>query len=248
MLEISPEQTRSLILDVQGLRTTDPSKSVMDVVNRIHNLQIDTISVVSRSHNLTAYNRYSDYVEGEVWKLQREGKLFEYWSHANCLMSMESFPYYVWKMERMRERKTGWYTAWALKNQDIVEEVYQKVKKNGVTRSKDLGETQRKSDGWWDWKKEKRALESLTTLGRLMVSYREGFQKYYDLTERVIPPRIATEPLLEADIPRYIVDTALRSLGIADYRDIKFYTGSMASIHIWRSQMNRIEEYLDSLI
>ncbi len=248
MLEISPEKVRSLILEVQGLRTKEPCKSVMEVANRIHNIQIDTISVVSRSHNLIAANRYSDYAEGEVWKLQKEGKLFEYWSHAMCLMSMKSFPYYAWKMERMRERKSGWYTAWALKNKEIVEEVYQNVKKNGLTRSKDLGEPGRKSDGWWDWKKEKRALEALTTLGRLMVSYREGFQKNYDLTERVVPPGIDIEPLSNDDIPQYIIDTTFRSLGVADYRDVKSYTGPMAAKHIWKGQRPNIENHLESLI
>jgi len=248
MLEISPEKVRSLILEVQGLRTKEPCKSVMDVANRIHNIQIDTISVVSRSHNLITANRYSDYVEGEVWKLQKEGKLFEYWSHAMCMMPMRSFPYYVWKMERMRERKSGWYTAWALENKEIVEDVYQKVKKSGVTRSKDLGETGRKSDGWWDWKKEKRALEALTTLGRLMVSYREGFQKNYDLTERVVPPGTDIEPLSNDEVSQYIVDTTFRSLGIADYRDVKSYTGPMAAKHFWKGQRPNIEEHLENLI
>ncbi|MCK5238102.1 MAG: YcaQ family DNA glycosylase [Candidatus Thorarchaeota archaeon] len=248
MLETSPEAVRSVVLDVQGLRTSAPSKSIMDVAHRIHNIQIDTISVVSRSHNLITYNRFPEYKEGEIWKLEREGKLFEYWSHAMCMIPMDSFPYYAWKMGRMRERKSGWYTAWALENKEIVEDVYNKVKKDGVTRSKDLGEKNRQSDGWWDWKKEKRALESLMTLGLLMVSYREGFQKHYDIPERVVPAGIDTEPLSDKDVPRYVVDTTFRSLGIADYRDVKFYTGSMVAKHFWKNQRNTMEEYLASLV
>lgn len=248
MLEILPEQVRSLVLDVQGLRTESPSKSVIGVANRIHNIQIDTISVVSRSHNLILYNRFPNYREGDVWKLERNGKLFEYWSHAMCLMPLSSFPYYAWKMERIREQQTGWYTAWALKNTQIVEDVYNKVKEDGVTRSKDLGEKRSQSDGWWDWKKEKRALESLMAFGRLMVSYREGFQKHYDLPERVVPAGIETEPLSAKDVPRYVVDTTFRSLGIADYRDVKFYTGSMVAKFFWKSQKNAMEEYLTSLV
>lgn len=248
MLQASPEHVRSLILDIQGLRTDAPSKSVLDVAKRIHNIQIDTISVVSRSHNLITYNRFPDYREGDVWKLEKEGKLFEYWSHSMCLMPMESFPYYAWKMEMMSKRKSGWYVKWGLDNKEVVEEVYRKIKKDGATKSKDLGERTSQSDGWWDWKKEKRALEYLMTIGRLMVSHREGFQKYYDIPERVVPAGIDTEPMALDDIPLFLVETILKSLGIADYRDIKLYTGGMAANLIWKNQRSAIEIYLDTLL
>ncbi|MHA1908819.1 MAG: winged helix-turn-helix domain-containing protein [Candidatus Thorarchaeota archaeon] len=248
MIELSKEDAQNLVLEVQGLRTAKPCKSAMDVAHRIHNIQIDTISVVSRSHNLITYNRFPNYKEGDVWKLERKGKLFEYWSHAMCMMPVSTFPYYAWKMARMRERKKGWYVEWALENKDLVDAVYKKVKKDGVTRSKDLGEKNRKSNGWWDWKKEKRALESLMTHGRLMVAYREGFQKAYDIPERVIPAGIDTEPMSEDEVARFVVDTTFRSLGIADYRDVKWYTGGMVSKHFWNGQRNAIEEYLSSLV
>ena len=118
MIETSLDQVKRLILDVQGLRTPNSSRSIVSVANRIHNIQIDTISVVSRSHNLITFNRFPNYKEGDIWKQQNKGKLFEYWSHAMCLMPMDSFPYYAWKMARMRERKTGWYVEWAIKNKD----------------------------------------------------------------------------------------------------------------------------------
>lgn len=248
MLELTQEQVRNLVLDVQGLRTGKPLTSTLAVAKRIHNIQIDTISVVSRSHNLILFNRFPKYTEGEVWKHQRKRKLFEYWSHAMCLMPMTSFPYYAWKMARMRERKNGWYVEWGLKNRNIVDAVYEKVKNDGVTRSKDLGESTRPSNGWWDWKKEKRALEFLMTQGRLMVAYREGFQKHYDITERVVPVGIDTSPMSDEDVSRYVVDTAFQSLGVADYRDIKWYTGSMVASNLWNNQRGAIENYLSSLV
>ncbi len=248
MLEVSPEAVRSLILDVQGLRTDNTSQSLLDVASRIHNIQIDTISVVSRSHNLISFNRYPDYQEGQVWGLEKEGKLFEYWSHSMCLLPMESFPYYSWKMDMMSKRKSGWYVKWGLDNQDLVDSVFQKVKKDGATKSKDLGESNPQSGGWWDWKKEKRALEYLMTVGRLMVAYREGFQKHYDIPERVVPSNIDIHPMAEDEILRYLVDTIYRSLGVADYRDVKLYTGGMAADHFWRNQRNVIEQYLEGLV
>ncbi len=248
MLDTSRAQAQHLILEVQCLRSNSPISTILDVARSIHNIQIDTISVVSRSHNLICFNRFPKYQEGDVWKQEKEGKLFEYWSHSMCLMPMDAFPYYAWKMEMMRKRKSGWYVKWGIENKEIVNAVFQKVKEDGATKSKDLGESNTQSGGWWDWKKEKRALEYLMTIGRLMVSYREGFQKYYDIPERVVPSGIDVTPMSEADIPRYLIDTTLKSLGIADYRDIKLYTGGMAAMHFWKNQRGAIEEYLDSLV
>jgi uncharacterized protein YcaQ len=81
-----------------------------------------------------------------------------------------------------------------------------------------------------------------------MVSSREGFQKKYDLPERVIPPGIDTEPMSVDEIPRYIVDLTFRSLGVGDYRDVKLYTGRMVAKHLWSSKRATIEEFLDSLV
>ncbi len=247
MIEASKEQAQKLVLDVQGLRTDHSPKDIVSVAKRIHNIQIDTISVVSRSHNLIVFNRFPNYSEGQVWELEKDGKFFEYWSHAMCLMPMESFQFYAWIMTQMSVRRTGWYVKWGLENKDIVEQVYGHVKKNGATASAQLGEKQNNREGWWDWKSEKRALEYLMTIGRLMVSYRKGFQKYYDLTERVLPASVNSEPLSTDEISEYVIDTTLRSLGIADYRDFKTYLGRMPYRNIWKSKKSRIIDDLEEL-
>jgi len=97
MIEISLKDARNFILDAQGLRTSKPCKSVLDVARRIHNIQIDTISVVSRSHNLITFNRYSKYEDGSIWDYEKKGELFEYWSHAMCMMPIETYPFYAWR-------------------------------------------------------------------------------------------------------------------------------------------------------
>ncbi len=86
MIEVSLDAARSFILDVQGLRTSKLPESVKSEAERIHNIQIDTISVVSRSHNLTTFNRYPQYKEGEIWEVEKQSDLFEFWFHAMCMM------------------------------------------------------------------------------------------------------------------------------------------------------------------
>lgn len=248
MIEVSSEQARRFLLDIQGLRTEKPAKSILGVAKRIHNIQIDTISVVSRSHNLITFNRCKDYKEDDIWKYQKQGKLFEYWSHALCLLPIESYPYYAWTMKH--HPKFLWRTLvkWANENKPLLEKVYSLVKKDGPLQSSNIGERTGKSDGWWDHTPTKWALECLFFAGRLMVSYRKGFQKYYDITERVLPPSVDSEPISDDAIPRFVVDKTISSIGLASYKDIKFYMGKLASRIFWNSRQKSIESYLEELV
>ncbi len=218
MIEVSLDDAKRLVLDVQGLRTNNSCKSAVEVAHRIHSIQIDTISVVSRSHNLITFNRFSEYKDGSIWDYEKKGELFEYWSHAMCMMPIEAYPFYAWRRKfypSPRDKK------WAIGHKDTIDQVYRHVKKDGATNSASIGEKNPESTGWWDWKVEKRSLEYLYTVGKLMVAYRKGFQKYYDLTERVLPGHISTEPLTDEEAADFIVDTTLGSLGIGCYDDIR---------------------------
>ncbi|MHA1636430.1 MAG: winged helix-turn-helix domain-containing protein, partial [Candidatus Thorarchaeota archaeon] len=248
MLEIIPEIARQVILDVQGLRTSKPSKSVMSVARRIHNIQIDTISVVSRSHNLITFNRFDKYKEGDIWKHLKKGDLFEYWSHAICLLPVQSFPYYAWMMKHTSKFIWRNLIKWAEDNKNLIEDVYKLVKKDGPLPSSSVGSRTEKSDGWWDLKAEKWGLECLFYSGRIMVSYRKGFQKYYDLKERVLPSGIDTEPMAEDEVPEFLTNTIASSLGIVGHKDLKTYMGKLPSKKIWSSRQNNIEAFLDGLV
>ncbi|NIU81765.1 hypothetical protein GWN63_05960, partial [Candidatus Bathyarchaeota archaeon] len=178
-------------MDVQGLRSSKPSKSVMSVAKRIHSIQIDTMSVVSRSHNLITYNRFPKYKEGDVWKYLRSGKLFEYWSHALCLIPIETYPFYARKMEHARNTTKGYYQRFGVKMKDTVKKVYEYIKKNGVTSSSDF---KGKSLGWGG-SLESRSMQYLHYTGQIMIAFRKNFKKFYDLTERVLPPSVDSNPM-----------------------------------------------------
>jgi len=245
MIDVSLDDAKRFVLDVQGLRTDNPCKSVVEVAHRIHSIQIDTISVVSRSHNLITFNRFSDYKDGSIWDYEKSGKLFEYWSHALCMMPIETYPFYAWRSQfypSSRDKK------WAIGHKDTIDQVYLHVKKNGTTKSSSLGDSNPEATGWWDWKVEKRALDYLYTMGKLMVAYREGFQKYYDLTERVLPGHIDSEPLTDGEAAEFIVDSSLGSLGIACYDDIRTYHNKLPSQQIWKGKKDQIESYLDQRV
>jgi len=166
-----------------------------------------------------------------------------------CLMPYEEYPFYAWKMEYYNQNVHTWYKKWEEKNPTTLERVYKYVKKNGPTASADFKrETEKKSEGWWDWKKEKMALECLFMKGKLLVSHRNNFQKTYDLVENVVPNHIDTEPMSEELLPNYITKTIFGSIGIGNGQELKTYLGKAATKHLWKGNKKTIENHLKDCV
>ncbi|HUU77928.1 MAG TPA: crosslink repair DNA glycosylase YcaQ family protein [candidate division Zixibacteria bacterium] len=249
MLEITKNEARKFILNRLGLRTNSSFSSVLDVVKQIHNIQIDTISVVARAQDLTIFNRMLGYQEKNVWKHLKERELLEFWSHAICLMQIEEYPFYLWRIDYHTKHKSSWWKHWENKCKHIIDRIYNYVKTNGPTKSADFKQKEiRKSTGWWDWKEEKIALEMLFHTGRLLIAYRENFQRYYDLPENVIPSNVSTEKLSLEEVPQHLINIVFSSLGIASVEEIKHYTGQSFSRELWKNNVGKIEAFLDNYV
>ncbi|MHA1156051.1 MAG: winged helix-turn-helix domain-containing protein [Candidatus Heimdallarchaeota archaeon] len=249
MIEITRETAQKFIIEEQGLGVSNSFENVLDVAKKIHNIQIDTISVVARSHDLILFNRLENYQEKEVWKWLQEKKLFEFWSHAMCLMPFEEYPFYAWKMKYNQTSLPRYWNKWIEINQSVMDRVYLHVKKNGLTSSTDFKkENPKKSEGWWDWKVEKMALECLFLQGKLLVAYRKNFQKTFDLTENVVPAHIDTEPMGDDLLPEYLTKTILSSIGIANEEELKTYLGEAPAKYLWKRNKNAITDYLQDCV
>ncbi|NHJ49831.1 MAG: winged helix-turn-helix domain-containing protein [Asgard group archaeon] len=250
MIDVSIETAQRFILEKQGLLTEKQCKSVMDIVNRIHNVQIDTISVVARSHDLTLFNRFEDYNEKEIWNYLKKKDLFEYYSHALCLIPIKEYPFYRWRMDVYESSdKNPYWDKWITVNKKVLDHVLKRIKKEGALSSKDFKvPEERKSKGWFDWKEEKKALEFLFYCGKLLISHRIGFQKYYDLPERVIPANVSCEPLEIEEIPDYIVNVIFSSIGLGDYEEFRNYITSRAVRKIWNNKPKLMTSFLEEKV
>ena len=82
------------------------------MVRRIGAVQLDTISVLARSHELVAYARLGpigrDRVERAYWDPRRP-TAFEYWSHAACILPIEEWPYYTFRRRSFLSRGVRWH-------------------------------------------------------------------------------------------------------------------------------------------
>ena len=81
------------------------------MVRRLGAVQLDTISVLARSHELVAYARHGAVgraaVERAYWG--KGSATFEYWSHAACVIPLEDWPLYEFKRRARRAKGKRWH-------------------------------------------------------------------------------------------------------------------------------------------
>lgn len=195
METVSVAQLRRYVVAHQCYATRFRRARAADVaatVSRLGAVQLDSISTVGRAHRLTLSSRIGDYPETAVSRLLEQGRIFEYWAHEACLVPIEDYPLFKRRMEELRDQH--WWGRKHDHDPELKEAVLAALREHGAlpTRFFEGGG----GGGMWNWKPEKRILEDLFAAGEVVVSGRDGFQRLYDLPERVIP-RVQ----LEAPIP-----------------------------------------------
>ncbi len=202
-------------LEGEGKRRTQ------SLIEHLGYVQIDTISVIERAHHHTMWARDNRYLHGDLDELQKTDRaVFEYWGHAASILPMRDYRFYIPLMKRkFRKSAREWL---GLDTHDkIMDEVRTRIRSEGALASRDFeDERNTREGGWGDWKPAKRALELLFWGGELMISSREGFQRVYDLTERVLPSSVDTTVPSDNELGIFLVRTALRAHGICTEKDV----------------------------
>jgi hypothetical protein len=194
---------------------------VAGTLRRVSAVQLDTISVLARSHELVAYARLGpvgrDAVERAYWPA-RKPTTFEYWAHAACILPIADWPYYAWRRRAIGARGQRWHKV----SEDTCEEVLARLRGEGPLTATQLGGA--KAGGpWWDWSEVKIAAEWLLDTGRAVCVRRTGWRRIYDLPERVIPGELLEHQPTDAKCLSYLVGTVARALGVATHADFIEY-------------------------
>jgi uncharacterized protein YcaQ len=192
---LSATDAARLLLGAQGL-LDDPSRrattaSLQALIERLGFVQVDTINVVARAHDLTLFSRLDGYQPEQLRKLLEDRlSLFESFTHDASAIPTTWFHH--WKPRFARDRERIHAHAWwqyhfrGTDGAQVVRDVRTRIEQEGPLKSSDF-EHPEKRGPWWGWKPQKAALDFLWRSGELMIPRREGFQKVYDLTERVLP-------------------------------------------------------------
>jgi len=214
---------RKLALASQGLLKSNPFGGGADAVERaikhIGYVQIDTISVVERAHHHVLWSRVSNYQEDQLADLVACKKIFEYWFHAAAYLPIDDFRFALPRMHAIKAGEKHWFENIDKK---LLRSVYKRIDSEGPLRARDFEDVSNTSTGWWDWKPAKIALEKLFMQGDLMVVGREGFQKRYDLTEKVLSEKIDTRYPDIQEQAAYLLRTNLRAHGFVSRKTVSY--------------------------
>lgn len=228
-MKVSKNAARAFALKKQGFnypRTIVDKQRLLNVLRELGCVQIDSINVVERSHYLAFWSRLGNYKKQLLDNLlSRDRKVFEYWAHAASIIPIEYYRYFIPAMKERQKVMRSKAQNWLKKDAGLIDTVLQRIKRDGPLSSKDFkGEHKGKSkSGWWSWKPAKYALELLYNAGILMVSRRENFQRYYDLTENVLPSNIDTDEPTQEEQQRFFLTKTLDAWGLAKPKDISQY-------------------------
>ncbi|MGW3479423.1 winged helix-turn-helix domain-containing protein [Streptomyces althioticus] len=222
--ELSADEARRIALRAQGLLgAPDRRAGVRGVLRHLGAVQLDTISVLARSHELIPYARLGAVgrraVEEAYWKQgDQPAHTFEYWSHAACILPVEEWPHFAFRRRAYRARP-----HWSHELPDgVYDQVVKQLRTEGPLTATELGGAKRTSE-WWDWSGTKVAVERALMYGEVVCVERRGWKRVYDLAERAVPAALLAEEPSDEECLRRLVGLAGRALGVGTRADIADY-------------------------
>ncbi|WP_426479224.1 winged helix-turn-helix domain-containing protein [Chryseobacterium sp. CBSDS_008] len=218
--KLAPEHLKLATLESQGLTQNTPfgtgKTAVLNALEHLGYIQIDTLSIVERAHHHTLWTRIPDFEAAYLEELVEERKVFEYWFHAASYLPMQDFRYVLPQMLTIKRGESRYYNA----DPKVMKYVTETIRNEGPKKARDFENESHNPGSWWNWKPAKLALERLFMQGDLMISGRSGMQKTYDLAERVLPSFITTTEPTPLELAEYLVKTNLRAYGFTTLKQI----------------------------
>ncbi|MGC0340291.1 winged helix-turn-helix domain-containing protein [Streptomyces sp. SLBN-8D4] len=227
--DLSADEARRIVLRAQGfLGTPDRRAGVRGILRHLGAVQLDTISVLARSHELIPYARLGAVgrksVEAAYWTTTPLGAspdrphAFEYWSHAACILPIEEWPHFAFRRRAYRSRP-----HWNHQLPDgTYDQVIKQLRTEGPLTATELGGAKKTSE-WWDWSGTKVAVERALMYGEVVCVERRGWKRVYDLAERAVPADLLHDELDDTECVRRLVGLAGQALGVGTRADIADY-------------------------
>jgi uncharacterized protein len=222
-ITLSLPEARRLAVASQGFgpRPATPSVGhVRKLAARLHAFQIDSVNVLARAHYVPAFARLGPYPMDALDSLAyRKRELFEYWGHAACLLPISLYPLVRYRMHTEQTREymrsdRGAYTA----------KVYAEVAEHGPIAAAELSNPGKRSGNWWGWGDGKAALEHLYNSGLVAIAGRRGFERLYDIADRVIPrAALDAPPPSREEAMKQLICLGAKALGVGTFGDITSY-------------------------
>lgn len=189
------------------------------VLNRLGQLQIDSVNVYERAHYLPAFSRLGGYDTGALDGLAGRHAI-EYWPHQAGIIPAEDWPLWAWRREQYAtNRALHWFDA----HDDLVSWILAELADRGPVSSGQLDHDRNRSTGsWWGWSDVKRTLEYLWRTGDVVCLRRRNFERLYELPS-ALPAVAQVEPLPHDEALLVLAERAARALGVFTEADLADY-------------------------
>ena len=227
---LTSDQARRVALAAQGLAAPAPPGGagparLRATLERLGAIQIDSINVVARSHELVLAARAGPHDRtafDRVVYRRRAG--FEYWGHAASFLPMDRFRLCLPRMRRLTEATRGWWADVRQRNRHLYGPVLDRIRAEGPLAASAFRDPDGPRRGsWWDWAPAKHVLEDLFDQGALLVHDRVNFERRYDLAERVLPAGVDTSEPTAGEAACQLTLLAARHLGVGTAADLADY-------------------------
>ncbi|MFC3182032.1 winged helix-turn-helix domain-containing protein [Cypionkella sinensis] len=201
-------------------------QALADLIHRIGFVQVDSINTVARAHHMILFSRRQSYKPAALKALlERDRALFEHWTHDASILPVHLHAHWQHRFARSAERMSKNRHRWFPNGDESqLDTILRHIADHGPVTTSDVGQDETRSKGgWWEWHPSKTALEWLWRTGELSISGRDGFQKIYDLTERVIPHQHRSTVYDLAQMTDWACASALDNLGFANATELRAY-------------------------
>src|SRR5204863_2856820 len=151
--------------------------------------------------------------------------------HAACLLPVSLYPLFRYRMDKHRE----WTESFMRSPRGAyMSAAYAEIAARGPIAASELSKGGKRKGNWWGWSVGKRTLEHLYDSGLVAIARRRGFERLYDIAERVIPKAALDAPAPpREEAMKQLICLGAKACGIGTFRDITGYL----KVDGWRDRL-----------
>jgi hypothetical protein len=233
-VDISARDARRIALAAQGFADRRPTGRIdrrhfRKVLDRLATVQVDSVNVLTRSHELVFFVRLGPYDRTALTRwLWSSREVFEYWGHEASLHPVERHPLFRWRMAE--EHPWVGVRQAAAANPDLADELLAEVRARGPLSVGEMATEDRSlsadvaAGSWWGGGAVKRVMAHLFLAGDVTAVRRPNFERVYLVPDRWLPPEVLGTPIPDkGEAHRALLRIAARALGLGTARDLADY-------------------------
>ena len=201
-ITISKQTYRRFLLGQQGLwpgRRFAGMDGTSAALRQMEALQLDPLNIAARSQEIALFGRVLDYRLEYLYQVMYEQRKFFDYGGGLFAYPIEELPYWRTHMQHRKEQGLRW-ESYTHPPDELLKFILSELRARGPLGNRDF---EGKAVERWSYRGRKEtsiALFYLWLIGEVMIANRKGFDRIYDLTERVAPKEFATSaPESEAE-------------------------------------------------